>query len=276
METNANRPEVNLVFVISAHTLVYKIRKIYHTLLRRPLSTSEAADPLLGWREYFPILNDTTYLINNSLGAMPRTVYDSLRAYADTWAELGVSAWGHPYHDQPTWWDLNGAVGDRIAGLIGAPAGSVLIQQNASIANSVLFSALDFSDAKRNKVVITDMDFPGDIYVLRRWLPDHIDLHTARTHNGIAADVGVLAQHKETVFMVFRSTAAMKPQIAVNAAMAADSDTLSGQAVKITEFCNRNVVACRKTRRVKKAHATPQPETDPRFCSLPSCEGSSA
>lgn len=139
-------------------------------------------DPLLQWRDEFPILKKCTYLINNSLGAMPRGVYDSLKHYADTWAEHGVSAWGME------WFELNGQVGDKIAPLMGAAAGSVLVHQNASIANSILFSALDFSDTQRNKVVITDMDFPSDIYVLRRWLPEHIELHTVKTPDGITID----------------------------------------------------------------------------------------
>ena len=47
-------------------------------------------DPLLKWRSEFPILEKSTYLVSNSLGAMPRAVYDSLRDYADIWAERGV------------------------------------------------------------------------------------------------------------------------------------------------------------------------------------------
>lgn len=149
-------------------------------------------DSLLCWRDEFPILEKCTYLISNSLGAMPRGVYDSLAAYADTWGALGVSAWGKPYGDNPTWWALNGVVGDKIAPLIGAPPGSVLIHENASIANSILFSALDFSDTRRNKVVITDMDFPSDVYVLRQWLPEHLTIQTIRTHDGITIDTDEL------------------------------------------------------------------------------------
>ncbi len=149
-------------------------------------------DSLLRWRGEFPILEKCIYLISNSLGAMPRGVYDSLAAYADTWGALGVSAWGKPYGDNPTWWDLNGAVGDKIAPLIGAPPGSVLIHQNASIANSILFSALDFSDTRRNKVIISDMDFPSDVYVLREWLPDHMTIQTVRTLDGISIDTDEL------------------------------------------------------------------------------------
>lgn len=149
-------------------------------------------DELLRWRAHFPILDTCTYLVSHSLGAMPRGVYDSLHRYADTWAALGVSAWGKGYDDQPTWWELNGAVGDKIAPLLGAPAGSVLVHQNASIANSILFSALDFSDTCRNKIVITDMDFPSDVYVLRRWLPPHIELHIVRSADGITIDTDAL------------------------------------------------------------------------------------
>ncbi|MAU13220.1 MAG: kynureninase [Anaerolineaceae bacterium] len=149
-------------------------------------------DPLLTWRSEFPILEKCTYLISNSLGAMPRAVYDDLAAYADTWSTLGVSAWGKPLGDNPTWWDLNAAVGDKIAPLMGAPAGSVLVHQNASIANSILFSALDFSDTRRNKVVITDMDFPSDVYVLRQWLPDHMQVHMVKSSDGITIDTDEL------------------------------------------------------------------------------------
>jgi len=139
-------------------------------------------DPLLKWRDEFPILEKCNYLISNSLGAMPRGVYDSLKHYADMWAEHGVSAWGIE------WFELNGKVGDKIAPVMGAAVGSVLVHQNASIANSILFSALDFSSTKRNKVVITDMDFPSDVYVLRQWLPQHMQIHMVKTDDGIRID----------------------------------------------------------------------------------------
>ena len=143
-------------------------------------------NPLLKWRDEFPILSKCNYLISNSLGAMPRGVYDSLKHYADMWAEHGVSAWGEE------WYNLNAVVSNKIAPLMGAKPDTVLVHQNASIANSILFSALDFSDTQRNKVVITDMDFPSDIYVLRRWLPPHIDLHMVKTHDGISMDTDEL------------------------------------------------------------------------------------
>ncbi len=143
------------------------------------------------WRDEFPILATCTYLISNSLGAMPRGVYDKLREYADTWATLGVRAWGTPAFDNATWWNLKGAVGDQIAPLMGAPKGSVLVHENASIANSILISALDFSDPQRNKIVVSDMDFPSDVYTLRAMLPQ-MEIVTVRTHDGITLDTDEL------------------------------------------------------------------------------------
>lgn len=151
-----------------------------------------SARSLLDWRSEFPILDTCTYLISNSLGAMPRAVYDRLRDYADAWATLGVGAWGRPFHQQPTWWELKGAVGDRIAPLMGAPSGSVLMHENASIANSILISALDFSDPRRDKVVVSDQDFPSDVYSVTSGLPPHVHVHMVRSHDGITLDTDAL------------------------------------------------------------------------------------
>ena len=50
-------------------------------------------DELLRYRDQFPILATTTYLISNSLGAMPRGAADAMREYTDLWAGRGVRAW---------------------------------------------------------------------------------------------------------------------------------------------------------------------------------------
>ena len=148
--------------------------------------TESSLDNLLRWRGEFPILQRCNYLISNSLGAMPRQVYDSLKFYADTWAEHGVSAWGMG------WFELPQTVGNKIAPLMGAASDTVLVHQNASIANSILFGGMDFSDSRRDKVVITDMDFPSDIYVLRRWLPDDMRVHCVKSPDGITIDTDEL------------------------------------------------------------------------------------
>src|SRR5688572_6164413 len=72
-------------------------------------------DPLLKWREEFPILAKKTYLINNSLGAMPRKVREGLKHFADMWDADGVVAWHYPdgsgwLHDCEKTADLVGSI----------------------------------------------------------------------------------------------------------------------------------------------------------------------
>ena len=50
-------------------------------------------DPLLSFRSHFPILERSTYLVSNSLGAMPLQVGAHLERYVEEWATRGVRAW---------------------------------------------------------------------------------------------------------------------------------------------------------------------------------------
>src|SRR6201984_1782241 len=114
-------------------------------------------DDLLKWRGEFPILDRTTYLISNSLGAMPRRVYDNLHAYADSWAQRGVRAW------EEGWWEMAVAGGNKVATLIGAAPGEITLHQNVTLTQAVVSSCFDFR-GPRNKVVMTDLEFPSIQY----------------------------------------------------------------------------------------------------------------
>jgi len=119
-----------------------------------------SGDPLLQYRREFPILERTTYLVSNSLGAMPRTVADRLAQYVDDWAELGVRAWSKG------WWEMPVTVGDEIAPLIGAAAGEVVMLPNVTLAQASVLSALEY-EAPCNRIVMTAQDFPSVSYVYR-------------------------------------------------------------------------------------------------------------
>jgi kynureninase len=114
-------------------------------------------DELLKLRGDFPILDRTTYLISNSLGAMPRAVYDRLHSYADSWAERGIRAW------EEGWWDMAVGVGDKIAPLIGARPGEISLHQNVTLTQAVISSCFDFRGA-RNKIVMVELEFPSIQY----------------------------------------------------------------------------------------------------------------
>ena len=135
-------------------------------------------DELLRYRPEFPILERTTYMISNSLGAMPRGVYDALKGYADTWATRGVRAW------EETWWMLAAEVGDEIGALMNAPKGSVSTHQNVTTCQAIVASCLDFS-GKRNKVVYTDLNFPSVMYFWEAQRASGARVHMVKTDDGI-------------------------------------------------------------------------------------------
>jgi kynureninase len=116
------------------------------------------ADPLLSYRSHFPTLERCTYLISNSLGAMPKGAAEDLAEYARTWTERGVRAW------EESWWGLAREVGDGIGALFGADPDTVSMHQNVTIAEAIVVSAFDWS-GPRNGVVYTDMNFPSVRYL---------------------------------------------------------------------------------------------------------------
>ncbi len=115
-------------------------------------------DKLLAFRAEFPILATTTYLVSNSLGAMPRGVPERLAEYVDEWAELGVRAWARG------WWEMPVAVGNEIAPLLGAASGEVAMFANVTTAQAAVLSAIDYTPP-RDTIVMTALDFPSVRYV---------------------------------------------------------------------------------------------------------------
>jgi kynureninase len=145
------------------------------------------ADDLLRYRSEFPILERTTYLISNSLGAMPRAVYEAMHNYAETWATRGVRAW------EERWWMLAAEVGDEIGALMNAPKGSVSSHQNVTTCQAVVASCFDFS-GKRNKVVYTDMNFPSVMYFWEAQQARGARVHMVKTDDGITVPTERLLQ----------------------------------------------------------------------------------
>lgn len=120
------------------------------------------SDPLLTWRQDFPILETCTYLVSHSLGAMPRAARAQANAFLDAWDTRGVRAWSEG------WWDIGRRTGDLLAPVLGVPPGSVTMVQNVSIAQSVIVSSLDFTTG-RTRIVVPRLDFPTNHYVFEGW-----------------------------------------------------------------------------------------------------------
>lgn len=136
------------------------------------------SDDLLRYRDEFPILQRTTYMISNSLGAMPRGVYDAVHEFCDIWATRGVRAW------EEKWWTMAREVGDEIGAIMNAPAGSVSVHLNVTSIQAVVASCFDFS-GPRNKIVYSDMNFPSIMYFWEAQRSRGARVHMVRTDDGI-------------------------------------------------------------------------------------------
>ena len=113
------------------------------------------------WRAEFPIVEKTTYLISNSLGAMPRGTAANMAKYAEIWATRGVRAW------EEGWWEMPVAVGNLVAPLIGAPKNTVTMHQNVTLAEAIVLSCF-LPDGKRNRIVCERENFPSVMYFYAR------------------------------------------------------------------------------------------------------------
>ncbi|HTL35446.1 MAG TPA: aminotransferase class V-fold PLP-dependent enzyme [Kofleriaceae bacterium] len=115
------------------------------------------AESLLEYRKHFPALEECVHFISHSLGCVPAKAADDLAEFAELWRTKSITAWGD-------WLPEVDRAAARIAKIISAPDGTVIMHQNVSTVMSVLASCVDFTE-KRNKVVYESLMFPTVSYV---------------------------------------------------------------------------------------------------------------
>ena len=109
-------------------------------------------------------------------GAMPRTVPTMMQHFCDDWRARGVDAWNEvPNHWLPGsgervgWWILPEYLGDRfIAPLIGAPAGTCILQPNVHWIVQCLLSSPETFE-RRRRLVLPEDSFPSVLHSALRW-----------------------------------------------------------------------------------------------------------
>jgi len=122
-------------------------------------------DPLRALREQFSLPSGVIYLDGNSLGALPKsTAARVAQVVTQEWGQGLIGSW-----NEAGWFDLPQRLGDRIAPLIGAAAGEVVVTDSTSInLFKVLSAALQSAksaDPARLRVLSERDNFPTDLYI---------------------------------------------------------------------------------------------------------------
>jgi kynureninase len=112
-------------------------------------------------RALFELPEGVLYLDGNSLGPLTKAARERVkREVEESWGRELIRAW-----NSAGWIDLPARVGDKIARLIGAPAGSVVAADSTSInLYKALIAALKLNPGRR--VILSDSgNFPTDLYI---------------------------------------------------------------------------------------------------------------
>ncbi|MEU8106057.1 kynureninase [Nonomuraea muscovyensis] len=123
----------------------------------------DAADPLREFRDEFVLPEGIVYLVGNSLGALPRRTAERVRqAVEDEWGRELVGGWNHAgWYTQPL------TLGDRLAPLIGAGPGQVVVGNTTSVAIHQAVSAALRLRPDRRVIVSDAANFPTDHYIVQ-------------------------------------------------------------------------------------------------------------
>jgi kynureninase len=124
----------------------------------------DADDELRAKRENF-VLDDAdgvVYLDGNSLGALPRSVPGRIaEVIAREWGELRIRSW-----TESGWWTAPERIGDRIAPLIGAAPGQVVVGDSTSVnVFKALVGAVRLAGESRDEILVDATTFPTDGYI---------------------------------------------------------------------------------------------------------------
>ncbi|MFF3894431.1 kynureninase [Streptomyces sp. NPDC001812] len=147
--------------------LVEKAEKAVKAEKAEKAEKLDAADELAVNRSEFVLEEDgdTVYLDGNSLGALPAAVPGRIEdVVRREWGELRIRSW-----TESGWWTAPERIGDRIAPLVGAAAGQIVVGDSTSVN---VFKALvaavrmaRLTDPGRDEIVVDATTFPTDGYI---------------------------------------------------------------------------------------------------------------
>jgi kynureninase len=143
---------------------------------RASLRALDATDPLASFRDRFRMPPGIIYLDGNSLGPLSK---DTLRHLDEVmrveWGERLITSW-----NASGWMDLPSRIGDKIARLIGAAAGEVIVTDSTSINVFKTLSAALALNPDRKVVLSVADNFPTDLYMAQGLIKQLGNRHTLK------------------------------------------------------------------------------------------------
>jgi kynureninase len=123
----------------------------------------DSTDPLAAFKARYVFSDpDLIYLDGNSLGRLPSAAEAMVdRVVRHEWGDRLIRSWNDG------WWDLQLKIGNRLAPLIGAGPGEVIISDSTSVNLYKLATASLRARPGRDRIITDDTNFPTDVYVLR-------------------------------------------------------------------------------------------------------------
>lgn len=105
---------------------------------------------------------DLIYLDGNSLGRLPKATAERVRvAVEDEWGRGLVRGWNQ------NWWHAPARVGEKIAQLVGAAPGQVIVCDSVSIDLFKLVLAALALKPERRRIITDRLNFSSDLYILQ-------------------------------------------------------------------------------------------------------------
>jgi len=147
----------------------------------------DAEDALASFREAFVIADpDLIYVDGNSLGRLPRRTVERMRTAVEVeWGHDLIRGWNAGWYQAPA------RVGEKIAQLVGAGPGQVVVSDSTSVNLFKLTMAALAKRPGRDRIVSDVLNFPSDLYILQgcvRLLGDCHHLHLVPSADGITVD----------------------------------------------------------------------------------------
>ena len=130
-------------------------------ITRDHLAALDADDTLAPMRQRFHLPDGVVYLDGNSLGAMPRATGARVaEVVTREWGDGLIRSW-----NDAGWMDMPFRIGAKIARLIGAAEGNVIVADSTSVNLFKLLGAALAARPGRRTILSERGNFPTDLYM---------------------------------------------------------------------------------------------------------------